>query len=128
MSLGRTSRKKSESSKKKKKATHHQKSYARKPYKRKKVALRGRKPGMRSLPPPRAHKVMDLPVMIQRNPNAGKTKNAMEVCIAIPARKNEGGEKYACAAGKNPRSATAKALRKAASAISARTGTFAGIS
>jgi hypothetical protein len=70
---------------------------------------------------------MDIPVMIQRNPNAGKAKNAFEACAAVPARKGEGGEKYACAAGKNPRSAIGKALKKAGAQIGNRTGTFAGI-
>lgn len=122
--LGRTSRK--SKSKKTKKA--HRKHYARKPYQRKKVALRRRKPGTPKLVPARAHKVASIDIMIQRNPNAGKAKNSFEACASIPARKSEGGEAYACAAGKNPRSAIGKAVKAAGARISARTGTFAGIS
>lgn len=126
MSLGRTSRKSRKKSKKSKRS-HARHNRNRKPYKRKKVGLRKRAPGQPKYDQARAHKAFDAPVYIQRNRNAAKAKNAVEACIAIPGRKDAGGEAYACASGKNPRSAIGKAFKKAGSAIGTRTGTFAGV-
>lgn len=112
-----------------KRTKRHLKRASRKPraYKRKKTALRRRHPGTSKKPLGPLHTALKIEVGIARNPNAGKDKNAIQACAAVPKGTPGATDGYICVAGKNPRVASSRLLKKVGSAVSRRTGTFAGL-